>query len=425
MHERLKSVGVLATCALALPLWAPGAALAEYAPVTDSKSEGVLRSATRYLQGLKSFRLNVHSVVTIEAGAVKQTKKSVHTLILERPRRLALRRQEGETGATIVCDGKNIYVHHTIARQYVVGPNPESVDGLPGGGSRFAAVATGMAYMPFVDMLLRKDPYAAIMDGVRRVEYVGREKLDEVECHRLRFDHPEFGWDMWIEAGDRPLVRKVVPDVKTLFAKMAAGPPGGRPPNAKAEITFDNWKVDIELPDDAFKFEPPDGVVRADMPEQSSKRPHPLVGKQAPDFKLALLDGQPADLKGHRGKRIVILEFWASWCAPCATALRTTTDVTRAFEKDGVVLVTVNQRENPKTVTAYLKKQKLSCSVALDKDGAVCRSYGGSSIPRTIIIDKSGVVRAVFEGLTPNMRAEMKQTIESLVGSGSRGKDRG
>ena len=90
-----------------------------------------------------------------------------------------------------------------------------------------------------------------------------------------------------------------------------------------------------------------------------------------------------------------------------------------------MVLLTVNQRENPKTVTAYLKERKLSCSVALDKDGAVCRSYGGSTIPRTIIIDKAGVVRAVFEGLPSNMRAEIKKTIESLVGSGSTGKNRG
>ena len=134
MYERLKSMGVLAACTLALPLWAPRAAFAEYAPVTDSKSEGVLRSATRYLQGLRSFRLNVRSVVAIEGGAVKQTKKSVHILVLERPRRLALRVREGETGATVVCDGKNIYVHHTIARQYMVGASPDAVDGLPGGG---------------------------------------------------------------------------------------------------------------------------------------------------------------------------------------------------------------------------------------------------------------------------------------------------
>ncbi|MBU4330247.1 MAG: TlpA family protein disulfide reductase [Acidobacteria bacterium] len=76
--------------------------------------------------------------------------------------------------------------------------------------------------------------------------------------------------------------------------------------------------------------------------------PHPLLGTPAPLFKLPLLDEGEFDLSQQKDKNIVILDFWATWCGPCKSAMPIIIEVAEEYKDRGVVLITVNLGKVPK-----------------------------------------------------------------------------
>src|SRR5690606_22351742 len=92
-----------------------------------------------------------------------------------------------------------------------------------------------------------------------------------------------------------------------------------------------------------------------------------LVGQQAPDFQLELLDGTPFRLSEHQG-RVVVLDFWATWCGPCVQSMPEVERVAGEFADRGVELIAVNLEEPASQITSMLERHKLNVTVALDQD---------------------------------------------------------
>jgi peroxiredoxin len=120
------------------------------------------------------------------------------------------------------------------------------------------------------------------------------------------------------------------------------------------------------------------------------------IGEHAPDFSLRSLGGETVSLAQFRG-RVVILDFWASWCAPC----RATMPALHALWKDvasrGVVLVGISLDRTEAAAATYLAANKYEDMVALWESLAAAQSvaslYGVQAIPRTVVVDRNGIVR--------------------------------
>src|SRR5437867_4307714 len=139
---------------------------------------------------------------------------------------------------------------------------------------------------------------------------------------------------------------------------------------------------------------------------------HKLEGQAAPRFELSDLDGQTVSLAQLRGK-IVMLDFWATWCAPCRISMPILDKLQREFSND-MVLLAVNLLEPRDLVREYVARQNVRSRVLLDPEGNVMRQYESESIPMQVIIDQEGIVQLVNIGLSPRMEDQLRGEINRL-----------
>lgn len=121
------------------------------------------------------------------------------------------------------------------------------------------------------------------------------------------------------------------------------------------------------------------------------------IGKPAPDFELKDVNGKKWKLGQLRGK-IVILNFWASWCNDCKEEKKS---IQAYLNKNGIandiVFLTVAYRDNPLKVKEFVKNAGYSFPVLID-DGDVSSAYGVKGVPETFLIDKNGILRRKIVG---------------------------
>lgn len=127
---------------------------------------------------------------------------------------------------------------------------------------------------------------------------------------------------------------------------------------------------------------------------------HALTGKPAPDFTLPSLAGPEASLAAHRGKDVVVLDFWASWCPPCREGLPVLDRVAKRYAGKPVAVYAVNIRESPNLVAEFAKAQGLTLPILLDDTGVIADDYGVTGIPQTVIIGRDGVIREIHIGMS-------------------------
>ena len=120
-------------------------------------------------------------------------------------------------------------------------------------------------------------------------------------------------------------------------------------------------------------------------------------------------------LSSHKGKQIVILDFWATWCGPCVKGMPITQKVAKQYASKGVVLYAVNLKEDAKKIRAFLNKQKLKLNVLLDSKGTIGQKYGAKSIPMLVLIDKDGTVQKVHIGFSNSLESALKRDLDALV----------
>ena len=143
----------------------------------------------------------------------------------------------------------------------------------------------------------------------------------------------------------------------------------------------------------------------------------PLLGKDAAAFKLPLLGGGEFELSKEKG-RIVVLDFWASWCGPCIKSLPGLIQAISAFPPERVKLIGVNQGEASNQVQRFLETRGWKLAVALDAEQSVARKYGVDGIPHTVVIGPDGKIVWVKTGFTPEGKAEAAAAVKKLLEPG-------
>jgi peroxiredoxin len=108
-----------------------------------------------------------------------------------------------------------------------------------------------------------------------------------------------------------------------------------------------------------------------------------------PDFTLPDPAGKKVSLKGFRGK-LVMLNFWATWCVPCREEMPTMERLYQEFKNKGFVIVAVNVKDKKTDALAFIKELKLTYPVVFDPEGEVGLLYGAWGLPATYLIGPKG-----------------------------------
>ena len=193
---------------------------------------------------------------------------------------------------------------------------------------------------------------------------------------------------------------------------------GGPPPST---TTYSNVKINSTIDPALFTQKMPEGFAKVDAPkeeeEEGSQRAPALafkVGDKAPAFKLTSLAGPEVTLDSLKGK-VVLLDFWATWCGPCKQIMPVIQKLSEEFKDKGVAVFGVNTWEKKDgAAKSYMESKKYTYGCLLAGED-LAKTYGITGIPTLIIINKDGTIAKAEVGAGGNVEADLRAAITAAL----------
>lgn len=138
------------------------------------------------------------------------------------------------------------------------------------------------------------------------------------------------------------------------------------------------------------------------------------ISGKAPNFTLKSMSGENLKLSEYRGQ-VVMMNFWASWCAPCRQEMPLLEDLYKKYKGLGFTLLGVNVEEDSRKASTLLRSIKVSFPILFDSKNKVSKLYKVSAMPTTIIIDRDGNMRYLHLGYKPGYERDYQQQIRALL----------
>jgi len=138
------------------------------------------------------------------------------------------------------------------------------------------------------------------------------------------------------------------------------------------------------------------------------------TGAEAPDFTLESRAGGTVSLAQLRGQ-VVLVNFWATWCAPCRQEMPLLDAIYRRYEPMGFALLGVNVEPDSRLSERFLRDTPVSFPILFDTEERVSRMYSVAAMPSTVIVDRRGVVRYIHHGYKPGDENKYQDSVRTLI----------
>jgi peroxiredoxin len=136
--------------------------------------------------------------------------------------------------------------------------------------------------------------------------------------------------------------------------------------------------------------------------------------RPAPDVAVHTASGAEVRLADYRGK-IVLIDFWASWCPPCKTSFPALDAIHREFQEKGLEVLAVNVDERRRDAESFLDAHPHHLTVLFDPKGAAPHAFGVKGMPSSYLIDREGHIRFTHMGYSGNVDESYRREIVQLL----------
>ena len=400
-RARQMNAGDEAPPAATRPATAPATRPADVSPDAQALLEQV---AAAYAK-LRSLEVAGTFALDLDVAGQRQTKRAAFTGSFVAPNKL---RHEMTDDALVVCTGTKAYLYLSKPGKYAEADAPEARAESAGLDEPLADVLR--AQNPSLYLAMCADASDELLDGATSATMVDDVRIGEVDCPTLQVETEK----QLIGATFDPtthLLRRMTFDLSRSLA--ARGVPDVQ--RATITIEYETTRPDAPVPAARFEWSPPPDATLARATDRAAPvegEAQAMQGKAAPAFALEDLEGKRVSLKDLRG-RVVVLDFWATWCGPCRASLPHLEELHKDLSGAGVQVLAINLREEKEAARKFVEEAALTMPVLLDAAGKVAERYAVSGIPHTVVIDKSGVVRRVLVGFAPDTPHELRQAVEA------------
>ena len=388
------------------------------APALEPAVKELLDQTRAAYEKLNTLDLAGTYALDIDAAGQSKQFAAEFAATYQSPNKL---RHEMRDDVTVVSTGEKLFAHFLARNAFVGADAPKSrADRLPAPADELLREQNPSLYLAAQGGAT--DDYLAGASSVKRIADVNL--ADGTTCTTIEFAYPDRDVQ-WLISPTTHLLRQVRIDMRKSLAESNV------PRVNRAAATIDYSKVQTDGPVDAaarFAWAAPAGAtpLKPDAPELSGGGPSvagagggegpaaALVGKPAPNFKLADASGKSVSLSDLKGS-VVVLDFWATWCGPCRGELPVLDKVAAARANDGVKTFAINLKEDPDKVGRFVDETKLGLNVLFDRDGKVSEKFLVDGIPQTVVIDRAGIVRHVSIGWGDGGEERLSAAIDAVL----------
>lgn len=379
----------------------------------SEKAERLLKRTCEFYRSLGSFSGRLTTNVRSQQNGKQSRVRHAVSFEFERSGYLSIKMKEPRDFGQATVNGSSahfyypkwhMYVNQALANREQIFTNPDF--NFVTGGS--------LASSWSLRALTSDDPYTEIVKSSTVTNYDGLSRIGCHKCHQLTLstgDGKPYG-QLWLSADDKPWIRQFR-YVTKVFGEH-------KPIEMSMNTQFGDMRAAPLLR--AKEFIPPPfsaQVTHFSLPPDASAS-HSLRGLTAPNFKVRTVHGSKFVLSKQHG-RIVVIEFWATWCAPCCRALPVFAELANDFSKMGVEFIAINRQEDPAKVKSFLVEKSLKAQVGLDTDGDISQRYRVAGIPHTVVIGRDGKIKFVHIGIPTNFKEQMSRELESIMGENAVG----
>jgi peroxiredoxin len=139
------------------------------------------------------------------------------------------------------------------------------------------------------------------------------------------------------------------------------------------------------------------------------------IGDQAPEFELQDIYGLSSKSLSDQQGKVVLVNFWASWCLPCRMEMPELEALWSRYETEGLVILGINVDADARDARAFLDEVPVSFPVLWDERSVVSDQYRVMALPRTVLVDRKGRVRARFEGFDSSTLTVITREVGDLL----------
>ena len=163
----------------------------------------------------------------------------------------------------------------------------------------------------------------------------------------------------------------------------------------------------------AFLQQVPDLNTTSGLARLPSSDETLTVGNLAYDFKLQDIDGNSVSLTDFRGQPVII-NFWATWCAPCRIEMPELQATYEKYKNDGLVILALDQDESPEVVRSFFRDEfGLTFTPLLDVEQAIAQQYGVFNFPSSFFVNADGVITAIHRG--PALQSQIEGYLADMI----------